>query len=109
MKISEAKTLLKAIVNHNIDMALQAERGKKVHDQFIVPFFIGDPGVGKTAIPRQVAEDLEVMYRQTIVAQYDAGEMAGLPFKHDVPIEFDEKGNVLETEPQMIRLRPTYL
>lgn len=115
MKFSEAREMLTKIVEHNINCA---ERTNSVND-FIVPFLMGDPGVGKTDIPKSVARDLEIPYEQAIVAQYDAGEMAGLPFidKREMPmlsadgkpvIDAD-KNIVYRTETQMIRLRPSYL
>ncbi|HEY3473209.1 MAG TPA: hypothetical protein VGK56_01290 [Anaerolineales bacterium] len=92
MRISDAKRLLSSVVIYNME---QAAAGKS-HNTFIVPMFVGDPGSGKTAIPVQVAEELDMSYAQTIVAQYDAGEMAGLPMANL------EKG-------EMFRLRPHYL
>lgn len=104
MKISEAKILLASVMRYNIE---QYEKGE-CHNTYVVPFFEGDPGVGKTAIPNQVAAEYEVDYFQTIVAQYDAGEMAGLPYKGEVVVGQDDKGNPIK-EDRMIRLRPDYL
>lgn len=98
MKISAAKSLLSAIFQYNLD---QAASGAGEHT-YLVPFFIGDPGVGKTAIPRQVAREMsaslgvDIGYYQAIIAQYDAGEMAGLPMMD-------------KEHENMIRLRPNYL
>lgn len=92
LKISEVKSLLKEIFAYNLQ---QAADGKK-HNTFVVPMLVGDPGSGKTAAVNQVAEEVSVMYRQVIFAQYDAGELAGLPV-------FNEK------KTEMIRLRPSYL
>lgn len=86
MKISEAQTYLASVVKYNLE---QMERGRG-HSTFIVPMFIGDPGVGKTAITRQVARNYDLPYFQTIIAQYDAGEMAGLPFKATVNVQCEE-------------------
>lgn len=102
MKISEAKTLLREVVQYNIQ---QAAKGKS-HNTFVVPFLEGDPGVGKTAAPRQVAEELEISYKQVILAQFDAGELAGLPWM-DKYID-DSSGKPIERN-RMIRLRPNYL
>lgn len=106
MRISEAKKLLSEVVIYNLE---QFQAGKS-NSNFIVPMFIGDPGVGKTAIPKQVAAEAEVPYFQTIVAQFDPGELAGLPFMGEVPVEFDEKTNApTRHETRMVRLRPSYL
>lgn len=97
MNIRQAVNTVKAIFEHNLNCA---SKGALVGvNDFIVPFFIGDPGVGKTAIPQIAAHELGIPYQQTIVAQYDAGEMAGLPF----PME-DGDGNRVAT-----RVRPDYL
>lgn len=107
MKHSEAREFLKAIVLHNIECA---EKGKSIND-YVIPFFVGDPGVGKTAIPKQVSREIGIPYFQTIVAQYDAGEMAGLPYVGEKVIEDeDDNGNVVHhTHKEMVRLRPSYL
>lgn len=116
MKFSEARETLTKIVEHNI---LAAERSSSIND-FIVPFFIGDPGVGKTDIPRSVARDIDIPYQQTIVAQYDAGEMAGLPFteRSEFPLLDEATGRpmldaegkpIIKTQTRMVRLRPSYL
>lgn len=107
MRISEAKKLLTEIVVDNMTMF---ERGV-APSQYTVPFFVGDPGVGKTAIPKQVAKELDLPYFQTIVAQFDPGELAGLPFMGDVKMmRHDADGNEYEAhETRMIRLRPAYL
>lgn len=119
MKHAEARTYLAKIIEHNLDVARTSATTGKDYNDYIVPFFVGDPGTGKTAIPKQVAREYELPYFQTIVAQYDAGEMAGLPFigdkkvylydEEDQPV-LDAVGNHLyEMEKQMIRLRPSYL
>lgn len=92
MKISDAANLLEAIVLYNVG---EAAKGHSANN-YIVPFFVGDPGVGKTAVGRQVAKDLDMKYRQVIVAQFDPGELAGLPY-------------VSPGGDKMIRLRPEYL
>lgn len=92
MKISETKTLIKSVIEYNIECFT---RGKG-HRDFVVPFLQGDPGIGKTAAPRQVGRELEIPVRTTIVAQYDAGELAGFPMP-----DYDQK--------KMIRFRPDFL
>jgi hypothetical protein len=103
MKISDAKILLGSILRYNIDQHLASVS----HRHFIIPFFIGDPGVGKTAIPNQVAEEEEVPLHTTIVAQYDAGEMGGFGLPTD--IIFEEADGTQFTEKRVIRARPDYL
>lgn len=111
MRISEAMTVLSSVVQYNLDEFASG----KAHNNFVVPYFVGDPGVGKTAIPKQVAASVrevypDFCYRQSIVAQYDAGEMAGLPFMGEKAIHWaDDNGNHTDIEHQMIRLRPSYL
>lgn len=107
MKISDAKTFLSTIIDYNIEQHLAG----KSHRQFVVPYFVGDPGLGKTAIPQQVAAEHDLPYHQTIVAQYDAGEMAGFGIPTDVTFEEeDEDGRISRyTEKRVIRARPDYL
>lgn len=111
MRISEAKELLASIVVYNME---QYAKGAGAHT-FVVPMFEGDPGLGKTAIPRQVAREMseklemgDFHYGQAIIAQFDAGEMAGLPFRAQVNIGEDKDGNPI-LEDQMLRLRPSWL
>lgn len=92
MKISEVKTLIKSVIQYNIECYTSG----KGHRDYIVPILIGDPGVGKTAAGRQVGEELEIPVTTTIVAQYDAGELAGFP----MPDHEHQK---------MIRFRPDFL
>ena len=103
MKISDAKTMLTTILKYNIDEHLAGRSYKR----FIIPCFIGDPGIGKTAIPTQVAEEEGVPFHQTIVAQYDAGEMAGFGIPTDVL--FENEDGTRYTEKRVIRARPDYL
>lgn len=103
MKISDAKTLLTTILKYNIDQHLAGVS----HKHFIIPYFVGEPGVGKTAIPTQVAEEEEVPLHTTIIAQYDAGEMAGFGIPTDVI--FENEDGTRYTEKRVIRARPDYL
>lgn len=113
MRINEAKSLLAEIVRFNLT---EYENGKNT-SAYLLPMFIGDPGVGKTAIPVQVAEEAEIPYFQTIVAQFDPGELAGLPFIGETLIPtgkvFKDKDGIeqeeVRSESRMIRLRPSYL
>lgn len=83
MRISDAKRLLAAIMQQNLEeLETNLKKGtpEKAHKNAVIPYFIGDPGVGKTAIPNQVAEEHGIPYYQTIVGQYDAAELGGLTF-----------------------------
>lgn len=103
MKISDAKTLLKEIVNYNLEQ-FQKDLSNKT---YLTPIFIGDPGVGKTAIPSQTAKELDLAYHITVVAQYDAGEMGGLSSFDKVTFE-REDGSTYD-ELRTIRARPGYM
>ena len=92
MRISDAKKLINSVAMYNMETAAAGKR----HNDFVVPFLLGDPGVGKTSILRQVADELGLDYYQVILAQFDAGELAGLSVMNK---EYDA----------MIRLRPFYL
>lgn len=119
MKISNAIELLKKITAYNLEQYEADLKNPKISDNFIVPIFVGDPGIGKTAIPRQAAREMDLWYGQAIIAQFDAGELAGLPWldKQQVPlIDNDgkpiknEKGEIMLGEKtRMIRIRPDYL
>lgn len=114
MRISEAKELLAQIVAFNLmEYNAMVEKGLIYSSTatYIVPMFVGDPGLGKTAIPRQIAAELELPFFQTIVAQYDAGEMAGFPMRGErkFPITQDGKKVGEKTVERMVRLRPSYL
>lgn len=103
MKISDAKTLLTTILKYNIDQHLAGVS----HRSFIIPYFVGQPGVGKTAIPFQVAAEEEVPLHTTVIAQYDAGEMGGFGIPTDVIYENEDGSRY--TEKRVIRARPDYL
>jgi len=95
MKISEAIKLMKEIVGYNMEVAIQG----KDHGQFVVPYFEGEPGVGKTAIAAQVCREMDIWHNNIIVAQYDPGILSGL----DIP-DKDENGKMY-----MKKIRPAYL
>jgi len=109
MRIPAAKKLLEEIVVNNL---MEYKKGRS-HNNFLIPFFAGDPGIGKTQIPKQVAKAHDLPYFQTIAAQFDPGELAGLPFMGEVEItdETDKEGRKTKShfETRMIRLRPSYL
>lgn len=92
MKLSEAATYLRSVITYNVS---EFAKGSS-HSAYIVPFFVSDPGVGKTTFIRHVSKGMDLEYYQSIVAQYDPGELGGLPY-------VDKSGE------NMIRLRPSYL
>ena len=79
MNISQAKEIVKAIVSHNIDAKAE---GAKV-GQLMTPQLVGDPGIGKTSIVEQVAEELDIECRTVILAQYDSGELGCMPYLNE--------------------------
>lgn len=104
MRLRDAKILLASIVQYNLEQ-FEKEAG---HKTYVVPMLVSDPGIGKTSVIRQVAYESGLPYHQCIIAQYDAGEMAGLPFKSSVHTHDNKDGKPVY-EDRMIRLRPTYL
>jgi len=106
LTIGQCKVLLGEIFAYNLE---RFERGDSP-DTFLLPFFVGDPGCGKTSIPKQVARELGTNYFQTIVAQFDPGELAGLPFMGEEKVLMELDGKTQEVmRTRMIRLRPSYL
>lgn len=89
MKMSEAKELILAVVKDNFAHGIKDP---------ITPVLVGDPGLGKTSIVRQVAAELGVKESTLIVAQYDPAELGGFPF-----IDRDDDGQVVG------RVRPRWM
>lgn len=109
MKLSQAKELLVSVCIYNLE---QMEKEKN-HSTFVVPYFVGPPGVGKTAITRQAAKAVAAMYptlpfsyHDVIVAQYDAGEMGGLGFLSQVNVGTEAEPRMVQ---RMVRARPSFL
>jgi hypothetical protein len=71
MKISQAKNAVQALVKFNLDA-----NSKELH---LIPMLHSAPGLGKSAIVKQVAEDLDIECRTVIFAQFDSGELGGFP------------------------------
>ena len=95
MRMKSIITILKTVLQFNMQQKLA---GVDV-GTLLNPQLVGDPGIGKTAAPQQVAKMLGWNFRSVIVAQYDAGEMAGMPYLGE-----DEDGN-----PVYKRARPDWL
>jgi len=112
MKFSEAKAFIEGVTTYNLDQ-LQANlaHGRTRASDFVIPMLEGDPGVGKTAIPQAAARTLELDYGQAIVAQYDAGELAGIPFIKSVEREeINDEGEVITVKDDVLfRQRPDWM
>ena len=76
MKLTQAKEVIVRAFNTNRDLYAEGAKASELLNVYLV----GDPGLGKTAIVRQAAEDLGVECREVIVGQYDPGELAGLVY-----------------------------
>lgn len=74
-KISQIEEVLTEIVKDQME-----NPGAKDH---ILPVLRGAPGIGKTSIIRKVAEKLGYYSTTIILAQYDPGDLAGLPYPKD--------------------------
>jgi hypothetical protein len=94
MNIQQAKDIVKAVIQYNIDAKASGTSPSKLMN----PQLVGDPGIGKTTAPQQAAEELGLEFRSVIVAQYDAGELGGMPY-------LDEEGG----EKAYRRARPDWL
>ena len=79
MKLSQAKNVIVSSYNTNRDLWQDGAKASELLNVYLV----GDPGLGKTAIVRQAAEELGVECREVIVGQYDPGELAGLVYLKD--------------------------
>jgi len=71
MKISKAQEIVKRFVSHNI-----AVDDQSLH---LIPMLHSAPGLGKTAIVKEVAKELNIECRSVIFAQFDSGELGGFP------------------------------
>jgi len=76
MKLTQAKEVIVRAFNTNRDLYAEGAKASELLNVYLV----GDPGLGKTAIVRQAAEELGVECREVIVGQYDPGELAGLVY-----------------------------
>ena len=71
MKISQAKKVVTELVKFNLSASSQELQ--------LIPMLHSAPGLGKSAIVKQVAEDLDIECRTVIFAQFDSGELGGFP------------------------------
>ena len=79
MNISQAKEIVKAIVEHNIE----AKADGASTGTLMTPQLISDPGLGKSSVVEQVASELELDFRVVMLASYDSGELGGMPFLNE--------------------------
>ena len=74
MRITQAKTIVKAAIENNLNNAGGS------HSSYIVPMLWSLPGVGKSTVISDTLKEMGLQEQQIIVAQFDAGEMGGFPF-----------------------------
>lgn len=90
MKLSNAANVLREAIKTNKSLLEKGTSPSKM----ITPYLTGDPGIGKTSIVEQVAEELGLELYTCIVAQYDPADLAGLPIVQD--------GNYVRTRPDWL-------
>lgn len=90
MKLSQAKD----ITTKAVTFARNLKGGRDA--QYVVPYLVSGPGVGKTSIVKEIAEELSIGCEILSLAQYDAGELGGWP----VPAKDGET---------MVRMRPDWM
>jgi hypothetical protein len=100
MNIDTAAKIVAAVLKNNLKMKAEGSSPATL----LNPQLIGDPGIGKTEsysmAAQLVSESVKGFEcRSVIVAQYDAGEMGGMPYLGE-----DETGN-----PVYKRARPDWL
>ena len=96
MKITTAIDYTKKLFRYNLEqLHADLKAGRTRHSDFTIPFFMGDPGLGKTAVPRQAAYEMDIPYGQSIVAQQDAGILAGLSYIKRFPLTNEETGQYI--------------
>lgn len=71
MKLSQAKNIVKAAINH----AMSLKDGRDA--QYLVPYLVSGAGIGETTCVTDIAKELGIQCSILSLAQYDAGELAG--------------------------------
>jgi len=74
MNITECKEVVSAILKYNLNESDTKDFGRN-----IVPMLVSKPGIGKTSIVEQIAEEDDYHLLTIPLASYDAGEIAGYP------------------------------
>jgi len=90
MKLSQARNIVTSAIHH----AWSLKNGRDA--QYVVPYLISGPGIGKTTTVQDIAAAEGVQCQILSLAQYDAGELGGWP----VPSK---------TGDTMIRMRPDWM
>ena len=90
MKLSQARNIVTSAIHH----AWSLKNGRDA--QYVVPYLISGPGIGKTTTVQDIAAAEGVQCQILSLAQYDAGELGGWP----VP---SKDGDT------MIRMRPDWM
>lgn len=80
MRLSNARKIISSAIKHNIALA---ESGTARHSEYVVPMLWGAPGLGKTTAVEDDCKELGIDLKVWILAQSDAGELAGFPILVD--------------------------
>jgi len=101
LRMSEAKGIAKAVIRQNIELLSDGVDFGELN----VPYFAGEPGIGKTTVMRQICKELDIGFENVILAQYDLGDLGGLPYLADVK---SKKGKPTG-EKTYLRARPFFM
>jgi hypothetical protein len=74
MKLSQAKTIIKAMIQHNLNLKPGASNA-----EYLIPMLWSQPGEGKTTMVEDLARELSLEVETVIVAQFDYAELGGFP------------------------------
>lgn len=75
MRISEATQITRSALQAAMALNATGKRGRDA--QYIIPYWVSGPGVGKTSVLRQIGEELGLTPVTLIGSQYDPAELAG--------------------------------
>ena len=73
MKLSVAREIVEASIKWNMSNTSGRDA------QNVVPYLVGGPGLGKTSIVKEIADDMGIECVIVSLAQYDPGELGGWP------------------------------
>lgn len=73
MRLSDAKTAVRAAIDFNLALAQTGGR----HAQTLVPYLEGPPGMGKTSIIEQIAEDIGARCEVIRLCDYEPSDLSG--------------------------------